>query len=183
MSPSPVAPPLSRTKRFVIAAVSAINDAACRSDGTVNRRLVSLLDARVAASAKPFRGVRTADVPVDLSRDLWFRLFVPLPFLTANGYRHRLLPRRRVRIPLPDSYLFDDVCRRICRTVHAVVVSVNYRLAPEHRCPAQYETGFTCSASWTAAASCTLTPRLLILPTYPAASSWATPPAETSSTT
>ncbi|CAL9764611.1 unnamed protein product [Musa acuminata subsp. burmannicoides] len=142
MSPAAVAPPLSRTKRFVIAAVSAINDAACRSDGTVNRGLVSLLDARVAASAKPFRGVRTADVPVDLSRDLWFRLFVPssvsdgerLPvivFFHGGGFAFLS----------PDSYLFDDVCRRICRTVHAVVVSVNYRLAPEHRCPAQYEDG------------------------------------------
>ncbi|URE10986.1 gibberellin receptor [Musa troglodytarum] len=142
MSPAAVAPPLSRTKRFVVAAVSAINDAACRSDGTVNRRLVSLLDARVAASAKPFRGVRTADVPVDLSRDLWFRLFVPssvsdgerLPvivFFHGGGFAFLS----------PDSYLFDDVCRRICRTVHALVVSVNYRLAPEHRCPAPYEDG------------------------------------------
>ncbi|RWW25676.1 hypothetical protein GW17_00009965 [Ensete ventricosum] len=123
MSPSAVAPSLSRTKRFVIAAASAINDAACRSDGTVNRRLVSLLDARVAASAKPFRGVRTADVPVDLSCDLWFRLFVPssvsdgerLPtivFFHGGGFAFLS----------PDSYLFDDVCRRICRTDGAHVL-------------------------------------------------------------
>ncbi|THU51323.1 hypothetical protein C4D60_Mb06t29810 [Musa balbisiana] len=125
MSPAAVAPPLSRTKRFVIAAVSAINDAACRSDGTVNRRLVSLLDARVPASAKSFRGVRTADVPVARER------LPVIVFFHGGGFAFLS----------PDSYLFDDVCRRICRTVHALVVSVNYRLAPEHRCPAQYEDG------------------------------------------
>ncbi|RRT41661.1 hypothetical protein B296_00051379, partial [Ensete ventricosum] len=133
-----VAPPLSITKRFIIAAASAINNAACRSDGTVNRRLVSLLDARSSASAKPVQGART----VDTSRDVWFRLFIPstdtaglkIPVIVYfHGGGFAFLS--------PASYLYDHVCRRLCRTVNAILVSVNYRLAPEHRYPAPYEDG------------------------------------------
>ena len=36
---------------------------------------------------------------------------------------------------------YDAMCRRFCRELGAVVVSVNYRLAPEHRCPAAYDDG------------------------------------------
>lgn len=42
----------------------------------------------------------------------------------------------------PSSIQFDTVCRQFCRSFHAVVVSVNYRLAPEHCYPTQYEDGF-----------------------------------------
>ncbi|MQL78002.1 hypothetical protein Taro_010416 [Colocasia esculenta] len=41
----------------------------------------------------------------------------------------------------PSSKLYDDVCRWFCREVPAAVVSVNYRLSPEHRCPATYDDG------------------------------------------
>lgn len=37
---------------------------------------------------------------------------------------------------------YDVVCRRFARTLPAIVVSVNYRLTPEHRFPSQYDDGF-----------------------------------------
>ena len=39
------------------------------------------------------------------------------------------------------SVPYDAMCRRFCRELGAVVVSVDYRLAPEHRCPTAYEYG------------------------------------------
>lgn len=41
-----------------------------------------------------------------------------------------------------DSTVYDAVCRLYCRSLNAVVVSVNYRLSPEHRYPSQYDDGF-----------------------------------------
>lgn len=42
----------------------------------------------------------------------------------------------------PDNRQYDAVCRRFARKIQAVVISVNYRLTPEHKYPAQYDDGF-----------------------------------------
>lgn len=42
----------------------------------------------------------------------------------------------------PHSKLYDHVCRKFAAQIPAVIVSVNYRLSPEHRYPAQYDDGF-----------------------------------------
>ncbi|MQM21869.1 hypothetical protein Taro_054916 [Colocasia esculenta] len=136
-------PPIPWRTRLCIAMSSLAIDAVRRPDGTV-RRFLSLLDVTVGPDASPARGVRTADVPVDPSRGLWFRLFLPaLHQITGTG-----------KLPIvvffhgggfaffsPASWVFDAFCRRICHQTGAAVVSVNYRLAPEHRCPAPYVDG------------------------------------------
>ncbi|KAJ0780555.1 putative carboxylesterase [Helianthus annuus] len=113
-----------------------------RKDGSVNRCLIKLVDFRTPPSSKPINGVKTYDVMVDPTRKLWFRVFVPtqytvedLPvivFFHGGGY---------VAVS-PDAKITHDFCCRFARELHVIVVSVDYRLAPEHRHPSQHEDGF-----------------------------------------
>ncbi|MQL76291.1 hypothetical protein Taro_008681 [Colocasia esculenta] len=142
-SATTTSPDLPWRVRLFISFFSLITDATCRSNHTVNRFLLSIFDPRVSPNPRPVRGVRTADVTVDPSRNLWFRLFLPAASPNAGG-----------RLPVvvyfhgggfvffsPASRLFDDLCRWLCREIPVAIVSVNYRLAPENRCPAPYDDG------------------------------------------
>ncbi|CAJ2666989.1 unnamed protein product [Trifolium pratense] len=40
-----------------------------------------------------------------------------------------------------SSIQYDVICRIFYRSFPAIIVSVNYRLAPEHRFPSQYDDG------------------------------------------
>nr|UXL73239.1 putative carboxylesterase [Jasminum sambac] len=141
MASSPVLPWRTRIQLSVL---STFTDASRRKDGTVNRRFLRFFEAgiKTPANPNPINGVKTSDVTIDSSRNLWFRLFVP----TESGDDH---------LPVvvffhgggfvylgPDFKSYDVVCRRFARRFPAIVISVNYRLAPEHRYPAQYEDGF-----------------------------------------
>ncbi|XP_047180149.1 probable carboxylesterase 18 [Vigna umbellata] len=137
--PKPVIP---WKARISITFISTITDAARRSNGTINRRLTNLLDLKAHASSSPVNGVTSKDVTIDAENKLWFRVFAPavspaagtLPVVVYfHGGGFAFLS--------PDSLGYDAVCRRICRHVPAVVVSVNYRLTPEHRYPSQYDDG------------------------------------------
>ncbi|GMG99542.1 hypothetical protein Nepgr_001382 [Nepenthes gracilis] len=116
------------------------------STGCLTRdAILELFDVKAPPSSTPVNGVVTSDVTIDTSRDLWFRLYVPavseaggsttLPvivFYHGGGFI----------IWSPDRKPYDDLCRRIAGALPAVVVSVNYRLAPEHRYPVQFDDGF-----------------------------------------
>ncbi|XP_062190292.1 probable carboxylesterase 18 [Phragmites australis] len=135
------APALPWTVRFQIFGLVAAASVAQRLNGTVNRSFFSLVDRHVRASARPDKfGVRSDDVDVDASRGLWARVFKPseaqspLPVVVYfHGGGFALLSAASVP--------YDNMCRRFCRELGAVVLSVNYRLAPEHRYPAAYDDG------------------------------------------
>ncbi|CAM0907033.1 unnamed protein product [Alopecurus aequalis] len=130
------------TVRLQVIACCAAGDLAQRRDGTVNRFLFSLVDRQTQASSRPdARGVRSVDVEVDAARGLWARVFVPseagvtpLPVVVYfHGSGFTLFSAA--------STPMDALCRGFCCELGAVVVSVNYRLAPEHRYPAAYDDG------------------------------------------
>lgn len=128
--------------RIALSVLSTFTDASCRKNGTVNRRLMNLFDFRSPPTPKSVHGVASHDVVVDKTRNLWFRVYVPtqdagddLPvivFFHGGGFVFLS----------PDVPAYDLVCRRFARKVRAVVVSVNYRLAPEHKFPAQHDDCF-----------------------------------------
>ncbi|KAL0909902.1 hypothetical protein M5K25_020811 [Dendrobium thyrsiflorum] len=135
-------PKLPWKTRLYITLLSAVTDASRRSNGTINRRLLSFIDIRAAPNPTPVRGIRTIDVTVDPSRNLWIRLFVP-----SDGAGRRNLPivvffhGGGFAFLTADNQTYDIVCRRLARKIPAIVVSVNYRLSPENRFPAPYDDG------------------------------------------
>ncbi|VAH27404.1 unnamed protein product [Triticum turgidum subsp. durum] len=141
-SARPAPPVLPWTVRLQVLALGAFCDLSQRRDGTVNRFLFSLADRLTPARPRPNAlGVRSADVVVDAHRNLWARVFstsagkpeaAPLPVVVyCHGGGFALLSAA--------SAPLDAMCRRFCRELGAVVVSVNYRRAPEHRYPAAYD--------------------------------------------
>ncbi|KAK9266008.1 hypothetical protein L1049_027102 [Liquidambar formosana] len=143
--PPQSSPVLPWKTKIALSLLSVVTDFTRRSDGTVNRRLLSFLNLNnVPPNLTPIKGVTSSDVTVDPARDLWFRVFVP----TVEGGDHITLPvivffhGGGFTFLRPDAKPYDDACRRFARKVPAIVVSVNYRLTPEHRYPSQYHDGF-----------------------------------------
>ncbi|KAJ6364625.1 hypothetical protein OIU76_029563 [Salix suchowensis] len=134
--------------RLALAVLSVVTDMSRRSDGTINRRLLNLLDSKSSPSPnKPVRSVFSSDITVDPTRNLWFRLYTPensgvdggdpaslpvLIFFHGGGFSFLSAA----------SSTYDAVCSRFARRFPAIVLSVNYRLTPEHRFPCQYDDGF-----------------------------------------
>ncbi|KAL1350594.1 hypothetical protein HN51_014628 [Arachis hypogaea] len=138
-----------------------------RPDGTFNRDLAEFLDRKVPANASPVDGVFSFDVVVERETSLLSRIYRP-----DEGENHA---RTLVDIEKPvtsevipviiffhggsfahssaDSAIYDTLCRRLVGICNAVVVSVNYRRAPENRYPCAYDDGWTAlqwvsSRSW-----------------------------------
>ncbi|KAK7314849.1 hypothetical protein VNO77_33377 [Canavalia gladiata] len=131
--------------RLSIYLLSFLSDFSRRSDGTINRRIFNLVDRKVQPNPKPVNGVYSSDVTVDPVRNLWFRLFVPSSSVSAVAASLPVIVYFHggaFAFLSPDSMNFDALCRLLCRSCNAVVVSVNYRLTPEHIYPSQYEDGF-----------------------------------------
>lgn len=127
--------------RIALTIISTIRDFALRSDGTVNRALLNFINITTKIPSKPIDGLKIAQITVDPTRNLWFRLYTPintntrLPlFLYFHGGGFTYLS--------PDSKPFDSMCRRFSHENSAIVVSINYRNTPEFKYPSQYEDGF-----------------------------------------
>ncbi|CAI0383676.1 unnamed protein product [Linum tenue] len=116
-----------------------------RPDGTFNRHLAEFLDRKVPANANPIDGVFSFDVIVDRATNLLCRIYRPsdtdeppnvvpvIVFFHGGSFAHSSA----------NSAIYDTLCRRLVGLCRAVVVSVNYRRAPEHRYPCAYDDGWT----------------------------------------
>ncbi|PRQ42053.1 putative carboxylesterase [Rosa chinensis] len=138
-----------------------------RPDGTFNRHLAEFLDRKVAPNANPVDGVLSFDVIIDKGTSLLTRIYQPA---SADAPQPNILDFHKpvgVEV-LPviiffhggsfahssaNSGIYDILCRRLVGNCKAVVVSVNYRRAPENRFPCAYDDGWTAlkwvnSRSW-----------------------------------
>lgn len=117
-----------------------------RADDTINRGLLNLFEKNTPPSSTPRNGVVSYDTVISSSENLWFRCYLP-EAASQNGEGRKL--------PLivnfngggfaffsPRTAFYDAWCIRLAAELNAVVVSVSYRLAPEHRFPTPYEDGF-----------------------------------------
>ncbi|XP_010524888.1 PREDICTED: gibberellin receptor GID1A-like [Tarenaya hassleriana] len=137
-----------------------------RPDGTFDRHLAEFLDRKVPSNANPVDGVFSFDVVIDRATSLLCRVYRP-----ANGDHQQSLidlekPIDSEILPVilffhggsfthssVNSSIYDTLCRRLVGVCHCIVVSVNYRRAPENPYPCAYDDGWTAlqwvnSRSW-----------------------------------
>ncbi|XVF09741.1 hypothetical protein REPUB_Repub07fG0121700 [Reevesia pubescens] len=117
-------------------------------DGTLTRNFNSI--PCVAPKPNDPQGqtpVLSKDVPINSSNNTWARIFLPREALDINSSVNKKLPLvvfyhgGGFILLSADMVIFHDSCSDLAKTVPAVVVSVDYRLAPEHRLPAAYDDG------------------------------------------
>ncbi|PRQ33855.1 putative carboxylesterase [Rosa chinensis] len=145
-----------KTCRLLMEFGSPLFRAAMRPNMTLNRRLLTLSDPKAAAFSKPKNGVVSFDAAVDPSRNVWFRLFTTTTNTSAKLPVIFFIHGGSYIFGVADSFGLDSSysrlarqfsaasCRRLARQLSAAVVSVNYRLSPEHKFPSQLRDALDC---------------------------------------
>ncbi|WOK99827.1 hypothetical protein Cni_G08539 [Canna indica] len=108
-------------------------------DGSVDRPYVPIISPTGEQSEAP---VLSKDVPLNPANKTWLRIFRP----------NTTLPNSHQKLPIiiyfhgggfvvfsAATCFYHTYCETMARVVPALVVSLEYRLAPEHRLPAAYE--------------------------------------------
>ncbi|XP_012090353.1 carboxylesterase 1 [Jatropha curcas] len=113
------------------------------SDGTITRLPEIPIPNLLSASDSHPMPILTKDLTINQSNETWARIF--LPKQTQDHSFHTKLPLivwfhgGGFILFSPVSTFYQDFCAIMAIQLSAVVVSIKYRLAPEHRLPAAYE--------------------------------------------
>ncbi|KAL9409569.1 hypothetical protein AB3S75_047891 [Citrus x aurantiifolia] len=112
-------------------------------DGTITRSLISPSTEATPDPVNDDAVVLSKDVTVNQSKNTWVRIFVRRQALDSPS---------STKLPLivdfhgggfiffsAASSLSHEFCSNVAVELPAIVVSVDYRLAPEHRLPAAYD--------------------------------------------
>ncbi|KAI5073747.1 hypothetical protein GOP47_0011760 [Adiantum capillus-veneris] len=115
-------------------------------DGVVERCPPPLLPA---SSEFDVDGVATKDVTINPDKGTWVRIFLP------RSAAHDEIPSSSRSAPLvlhfhgggmcfgsPAEPMYHIFCSRMASASNTIWISIHYRLAPEHRLPAQYQDCF-----------------------------------------
>ncbi|KAK4489474.1 hypothetical protein RD792_005283 [Penstemon davidsonii] len=115
-------------------------------DGSITRKLecVPTVPASYKPDPNPFP-VLTKYIPINLEKKTWARLYIPETEFSS-------VPTKKLPLIIyyhaggfiqgsAASLLFQNLCFQIADQIPAVIVSVEHRLAPEHRLPAAYDDG------------------------------------------
>ncbi|KZV41053.1 hypothetical protein F511_14029 [Dorcoceras hygrometricum] len=102
--------------------------------------------AKSPACSDPNYPVLSKDFPINQGSNTWARLYLPKIYCDSNP---------NIKLPLLVFYhgggfiigsaantILHELCSDLARYTPAIIVSVEYRLAPEHRLPAAYDDGF-----------------------------------------
>ncbi|XP_061349073.1 carboxylesterase 1-like [Gastrolobium bilobum] len=117
-------------------------------DGTLTRMLPDPRTLPSSDTTLPI-SVLTKDVTINQINNTWVRLFLPRKAIPVHGYS---TSNQNHKLPLivffhgggfilgsAASTRYHDFCLNMADSIKAVVASVEYRLAPEHRAPAAYD--------------------------------------------
>ncbi|KAG6545110.1 hypothetical protein Mapa_013434 [Marchantia paleacea] len=110
-------------------------------DSSVTRPPMEL----VPPNSEFVNGVACKDVTIDEEIDLWVRIYVP-EIVKSSGQKLPVILYFHgggFVCLSPHARLIHDYCESVCRSTNVLLVSVNYRKAPDYRIPTQYEDAFT----------------------------------------
>nr|XP_043619684.1 probable carboxylesterase 18 [Erigeron canadensis] len=139
---TPSSPSLPWRTRIYLSFISWATDAVSKPDGTVNRRFLRCLQPPIPSISIPIFGVKTYDVVINPTSQLWFRVFVPKQHVVEDLPLIMCFHGGGFVYLAPNVKIYDTWGRRIARKVPAIVVSVGYRRAPEHRYPVPHNDCF-----------------------------------------